>query len=116
MLDFETRSGSLDSTTEDSIEGSSPNHQAYVRSSFDLPWNLQADVTVRYADSLPELDVPSYVEADVRIGWRPMKDLEIYVAGQNLLHDEHLEYESTPFGLEATEVPRSVTLGVNWRF
>jgi iron complex outermembrane receptor protein len=56
----------------------------------------------RYVSALA--DVPDYIEADVRLGWRPHPRLEASLAGQNLIHAHHPEF---PFQ-SATQVPRSV--------
>jgi iron complex outermembrane receptor protein len=50
--------------------------------------------------------VPSYVELEARVGWKPAPDVELSVVGRNLLHDHHPEYGYP--GPMREEVPRSV--------
>jgi len=109
-------SGSHDTTTEASIEGSSPHHQFFVRSMINLGWNVQFDSTLRYVDVLPAPKVPSYLTLDVRVAWSPRKNLEISVVGQNLLDDRHPEFAPTFIGTQQTQVERSVYGMVVWRF
>lgn len=94
-------------------ETADPKNQVFFRSSMDLPGNFELDPDFRWVDSLTYNYnagfagvVPSYAELDVRLGWHPIKDIEISVTGQNLLHDYHLEYAtgSGPF----EEIQRSV--------
>jgi iron complex outermembrane receptor protein len=56
--------------------------------------------------------VPAYFEADVRLGWRPTRDLELAVVGQDLVHAYHAEATQPPIH----EIPRSVYFSVRWRF
>ncbi len=93
-------------------ETADPKNQVFVRSSMDLPGDLELDPAFRWVDSLtynynagvPGV-VPSYAELDLRLAWHPIKDIEISVTGQNLLHDYHLEYAA---GGPFEEIQRSV--------
>lgn len=102
-------------------ETADPRHQFSLRSSMDLPGNLELDAGLRWVDSfqfnnssVPDT-VPSYFELDVRLAWRPTKNLEVSIVGQNLLHDHHLEYViASPNPRE--EIERSVYGKLTWRF
>ncbi|MHB8522174.1 MAG: TonB-dependent receptor plug domain-containing protein [Limisphaerales bacterium] len=97
--------------------GKDPMQQAFLRSSMDFPKDVRLDVTVRYVDAIRSLQVPGYVEADVRVAWRPINHLELAIVGQNLLAPRHAE-----FGQEGsvptliTDVPRMVYGQVTLRF
>jgi iron complex outermembrane receptor protein len=108
--------GSLDSTTERTTEGSSPRNQFFIRSLFDLGWNIEFDSTLRYVDVLPAPKIPSYLTLDLRLAWSPRKNLEFAIVGQNLLDDRHPEFAPTFVGTQKTEVQRSVYGTVLWRF
>jgi iron complex outermembrane receptor protein len=110
------KSGSRDSSTEATTEGSSPHHQFFIRSLVDLGWNIQFDSTLRYVDVLPAQKIPSYLTLDLRLAWSPRKDLEFAIVGQNLLDDRHPEFAPTFIGTQQTEVERSVYGTVVWRF
>ncbi len=113
------RDGSLDPTTIQTSEGSSPHHQASLRSMMDLPQGLEFDAWLRYVDDLPALGVGSYVTADARLGWRATRTLEISVTGQNLIESHHREFGGGSFGLaqdKLLEVERGVYGRVTWRW
>jgi iron complex outermembrane receptor protein len=98
-------------------EGNSPRNQASLRSLIDLPHNVQLDWTVRYVDSLPNRDIHAYMTGDVRVGWQPLKRLEISVVGQNLFDNHHPEWRPTsPINTRETEVQRSGYLKATWKF
>jgi iron complex outermembrane receptor protein len=79
-------------------ETADPQQQVFLRSSMDLPANVQLDIAARWIDSLgintgPDVEtVPSYFEMDARLGWQVTKHIEVSVVGQNLLHAQHQEY------------------------
>ena len=98
-------------------EGRSPRHQAQVHSLLDLTRNLQFDTGVYYVDNLPSLSVPDYVRLDVRLGWRPNRNLEVSLVLQNLLDNHHPEFGNSPENFDvATEVRRSIYGMVACRF
>jgi iron complex outermembrane receptor protein len=113
-LDLED--GSSSPSDPDDGEGRSPRSMATLRASIDLPENLELDVIARYVDVLPNLDVDSYVEMDVRIGWRPFANLELSLVGQNLLHDEHFESADDQIQVTPTEVERGFYFSATLRF
>ena len=43
-------------------------------------------------------------------------EFEVYLQGQNLLDDQHPEFEPEFLGTVATEVQRSVYAKITWRF
>ena len=78
--------------TPDPSAGSSPRHQAQVRSALELPGRTSLDLSFRYVSALPAQKVPSYASLDVRLAWRPTPRLEVAVVGQNLLDPHHPEF------------------------
>ncbi|TMP97944.1 MAG: TonB-dependent receptor [Verrucomicrobia bacterium] len=72
-------------------EGNDPQNQFSLQSIMDLPAHLQFDATVRYVDTLPSPNVPSYLTFDVRVAWQ-FKSLELSIVGQNLLDHRHPEF------------------------
>ncbi len=100
-----------------STEGNDPEFQANIRSQLDLPYNFEFDTAFYYVDNLERFRVPSYIRADLRLGWRPTKNWDISLVVQNLQDSEHLEYgEETPRLLSLTEVQRSVYGKITWNF
>jgi iron complex outermembrane receptor protein len=97
------------------FEGSNPQNQVFLMSSWDLANNVQLDVLARYVDNLFFINVPSYTSLDVRLAYRPSCNLEIAVVGQNLLDSHHPEYTTSVFtGEIPTEVQRSVYAMLSW--
>ena len=98
------------------LDGSSPRHQASLRSLMSLPGNVEFDSWLRYVDDLPSFAIPAYFQLDLRLGWRPWDGLEIAVVGQNLLDRHHPEMGATFLQTQSTEVQRSVYGKVTWTF
>lgn len=93
--------------------GDDPPYQLSLHSSMDLPHDLKLDITLRDVGKLPAPAVPSYFEADARLAWNVLDNLELSVAGSNLLHNHHAEYAA---GGGANEIPRSVMASARWTF
>jgi len=110
---LQTKPGSTDTTSVAAAEGSNPSHQWMLRSSFDLPRQMEIDINARYVAELALPAVPSYFAVDMRWGWRPRPDLEVSITGQNLLGPPHGEFtpEST-----RTAFARAVYLELLMRF
>jgi len=98
------------------VEGNSPKHMAFLRSSWALPADVDLDIALRYVDALPAIDVDSYTELDVRLAWRPTPDLELFVVGQNLLEAYHTEFRPITIQTLPSQVERSIHAGITWRF
>ncbi len=97
-------------------EGKSPEHMAFLRSSWALPGNVDFDMALRYVDALPAIDVDGYLELDARMAWRPTQQMELFVVGQNLLDAQHTEFRPVMIQTLPTQVERSVYVGVTWHF
>jgi iron complex outermembrane receptor protein len=112
------REGRID-ITNGRNETSDPQHQVSLRSAIDLPQGVELDVGLRWIDTLhnsqgPEAGtVPDYLELDLRLAWHITNQLELSVAGRNLLHDQHPEY-GFPSPARA-EVERSIFGRLAWR-
>jgi iron complex outermembrane receptor protein len=95
-----------------SAEANDPNHLLTFRTSLDLPRAVELDALVRSVGALPSPAVPAYTELTLRGGWffRPRHD--IWIVGEDLLHDQH--QESAIGG--ALHFQRSIRAGVTLRF
>lgn len=102
-------------------ETADPQNQFSLRSSMDLPAQLELDSALRWVDKFTinnsgvPATVPSYFELDARLAWHATKNLELSIVGQNLLHERHLEY-GVPGAPNTEEIVRSVYGKVTWRF
>ena len=73
----------------------------------------EADLALRYVGELPGPQrIPSYVEADARLGWVVRPGLTLGLAGHDLLHDQHAEFFSVPQRF----IQRRAELQAEWRF
>jgi iron complex outermembrane receptor protein len=104
--------GSGDLGTAPGIIGSSPGHDAWIQSSFDVRRTIEVDLTWRYVSALPGAKVPAYSTADARIGWRFGEQFELAVAGRNLLQPSHFEAAGDPGPLVG--IKRSAYLKLTW--
>ena len=112
QIQIRSKPGSTD-TTSGATESSDPNRQFFLRSSLNLPGNLEFDLGYRYVAHIANQRVPEYSELDARLAWQPFPNLEISIVGQNLLHDHHPE-SGTP--ASRREIERAVYGKVVWRF
>ena len=90
-----------------------PSYQFSLRSSMNLGSDWELDMGLRGVGALPHPSVPSYVTLDARIGWRIFDNLEISLAGFNLLDETHPEFGAVP---TRGELRRSFTLNTRWTF
>jgi iron complex outermembrane receptor protein len=100
----------------ESIEHENPANTVYLRSSWDLGADVDLDVIPRYVSGLSALDVAPYVELDARLAWRPWKNGEVSLTGQNLLHRSHMEFAPSILSTEPTKPERGGYLMVAVRF
>jgi iron complex outermembrane receptor protein len=115
QMDVDTSKGSDDTDSIDLMEGTSPQHQLSLRSSLDLPRQVELDFWLRYADELESLDTHGYLTLDIRIGWQPCPGLELALVGQNLWENSHQEFDPE-FQTPASEIPRAVYAQATWRY
>jgi iron complex outermembrane receptor protein len=105
--------GSLDTSAGSGLGTNDPSRYWSLRSSHDLADDLQADFMLRHVGSLPHPEVPAYTELDARMAWQPRRNLELSLAGQNLLHNAHPEF-GAPGVRQVFE--RAVALNMALRF
>ena len=113
----------------EAIEGQSPEQQVYLQSSWDLPRRVEFDLIGRFVDRLSGFNtanpndptapntIGDYFALDARLAWRPRKNLELSLVGQNLLDNHHPESGPTATVRNPlVEIERSVYGKVTWRF
>jgi len=119
-LDMKLDSTSTDVNNAGDREDTNPEQQFQLRSHWDINDKLELDVALYFVDSIKPRDstglvnVPSYERLDMRIAWQPEKNLELSLAGQNLLDDQHPEYFSSD--ISPTEVPRTLYAQIKYLF
>ncbi|MBN1845706.1 MAG: TonB-dependent receptor [Sedimentisphaerales bacterium] len=98
------------------VELSTPRNLFQVRSYLNLAQNLDVNAATYYTDNNPDDDAPAYLRFDLGVTWRPTKNLELSLVGQNLLDDSHYEMTNPLFLSAPTEVPRSMYGQLVYRF
>jgi iron complex outermembrane receptor protein len=73
-------------------QGRDPTHTWMLRSSFDFPYRTELDAIVRRVSALSDPTVPAYTTVDLKAGWKPRRDLELSITGQNLFSGGHAEF------------------------
>lgn len=103
--------GSDDDVNSANTADGAPRHQFSIRSGFDLGKQLELDLWLRAIDRVEYIDrtsIPGYVTMDVRLAWKPVKNLELSLVGQNLFQRRHPEYIPEFINTTPSDVPRSV--------
>ncbi len=96
-------------------QGTAPNQQFSLRAYVDLPHSFQWDTMLYHVDQLPALAVPAYTRLDMRLGYTPIRNLDLSLIGQNLLRSEHQEF--TGFIYQSLEeISRAVLAKATYRF
>lgn len=98
-----------------SANDSAPEHQAQIRSYYDITRNLQLNGGIAYVSSVPGYRVPAYFAADINLIWVPTDGLELKVGARSLF-DSHPEYGVAGGQGIATEVPMTFFAELSYRF
>ncbi len=113
------------SFTAEAAEHQSPQNQVYLKSSWDLPHDVEFDLTGRYVSRLSGFNlsatsglrnyIPAYVTMDARLAWKPGKNWTLEVVGQDLLDESHPEFGQSNQG-PLVEIERSVYTKVTYEW
>lgn len=95
-----------------------PQHNLSLRSMFNLTDEIELDAWGRYVDAIEvnRRQIPNYVALDLRLGWHPHKNLELSLVGQNLLDNQHPEFNDVLYIPVASQIQRGYLAQVSWRF
>lgn len=102
--------------SNEAAEDRDPRHQFGLTAHIDVGRNIEIDATVRAVDRLSERTVSGYTTADLRVGWRPKENIELFLVGQNLAQSRHLEFRPEFLATQETEVERAIYGGVKIEF
>jgi iron complex outermembrane receptor protein len=97
-----------------------PSHQISLRSSHDLSDYFTLDVWLRYVDNLPDVPtiqrgIDDYLTFDLRLGWQPLRNLEVSLVGTNLIDPTHVEFVQELYSYPV-QVERSIYGQLKWSF
>lgn len=96
--------------------GEDPIYQFSMRSLMNLTDTIEFDATFRFVDRLPGIGVSNYQNLDIRLGWRPIRNLEFSLVGHNLIEAEHLEFKPEFIRTAPSHIQRGLFAKVTWRF
>ena len=105
--------GSHDTSNALEQQGRDPAQSWMMRSSMDLPYQTELDLGVRHVSALATPTVPAYTAVDLRYGWRPNRNLELSITGQNLFGNGHAEFSDA---LTRSVVERNVFFKAVFKF
>jgi iron complex outermembrane recepter protein len=91
-----------------------PDHLFALRTSVDLPRNIEADALLRAVGALPAPAVPAYTELTLRAAWHMTPAVELFAVGHDLLHAQHPEVGAA--AAVRVDLERSVRAGITVRF
>jgi iron complex outermembrane receptor protein len=75
-------------------EEDEPQHLFNVRSYLKLPRGFSFDTFLYYVSENGARDVGAYTRMDIRLGWKPTKQVDISFMARNLLDPQHPEFNS----------------------
>jgi iron complex outermembrane receptor protein len=107
---------SMDTTDVADAEGSSPNHQAQLRSHLELPHGLAWDSNAYFVGPLPAQALPAYTRLDSQLTWQFAEGIQLSIVGQNLLSDHHVEFNDYLSAVNPSRVKRSMYAKIVWHF
>ena len=105
----------IDPTTG-GADKANPQHKFSFRSNYDITGKLQLNLWLRYTSSIPLFDIPGYVTLDSKLVYKPVKNIDLFIVGQNLLSKNRQEAFSSFIFSQPAYIPRGVYGGVQWRF
>jgi len=98
-VDLALKSSGLDINRGVWLEGSTPRSIAGLSSLLTLGAGFELDARLRHQSRIRRMPqilsgdgLDAYTELDLRLGWRVSESWALSLVGQNLLHDEHVEF------------------------
>jgi iron complex outermembrane receptor protein len=97
-------------------DGNAPRHQWQLHSGFPIGRRGMLDAMLLHVGPLEQTGISAYTRADVRAEWRLTERLSAIAVGQNLLDASHSEFAGSVTFLTATQIPRSASIRLRWKF
>lgn len=97
-------------------QGGTPDHQAQLRSSISLPWNMQWNASAYFVNRLPGLSIPSYTRIDTSLNWRLGESTSLSLVGQNLTKNLHPEFSGPNSTEQSGLMRRAAYAKISWSF
>jgi iron complex outermembrane receptor protein len=96
-----------------SSEANDPHHLFNLRTSVDLPRDVELDASVSSVGALATPVVPGYTSLALRIGWQTTNNVELFLSGHDLLDARHAEFGAP--GPSRVEIQRAFRIGITVR-
>ena len=77
---------------------------------------MQFNLWLRYVSSVALYNIPGYVTMDTKLAFKPTKNIELFLVGQNLLSQNHREMVSDSIPTFPTSISRGIYAGAKWNF
>lgn len=122
QLHLHTSAASTDRVTPAFVEKGAPRHSAQLRSHFELRHGLTWDASAYFVDRLSHQApstmevIPAYTRLDTGLLWKVSEGFSISVVGQNLLRDQHLEFQDVFGSVQSSRIKRSGYAKFVWKF
>lgn len=94
----------------------SPQHQFSLRSNYDVSEKLQLNLWLRYTSKIAFYNISDYVTMDAKLAYKPVKNVELFLVGQNLFSESHREFVSEIIPSTPALIARGIFLGARWNF
>ncbi len=115
-MHLHTYPGSTDIDSTLNTQGSSPQHQAQLRSHVELSHGVYWDTGLYFVGALPAQQIPAYSRLDTQLRFRLTEKVELSLVGQNLLQDHHAESNDIFTIVNASQIKRGLYARMTWRF
>lgn len=98
------------------FERQSPEHQLQFTSYHELSNDWEFNWNLRWVDEISIVGqaIPSYMDANVQLGKRVGRHLNVSLIGKNLLDAARVEFFDPNYGPSLTELQRSLFLQIDW--
>lgn len=98
------------------INQSDPQHQLSLRSAMSFSDRHNFDLWLRHVSKLGNDVIAAYTSLDLRYAWRPRRDFELSLVGQNLLDRRHPEFVPDLLPSQACDIERAFYVKAKWLF
>ena len=115
-MHLHTEPTSGDTSSAANYQGSSPQHEAKLRSHMELSHTIAWDASAFFVSALPFQQVDSYTRVDSQLTWKFAEQAELSIVGQNLLQSRHLESNDIFTLVNPALIRRSAYAKITWRF
>jgi len=103
------------SSTFEVKEGDTAKNRFNIRSYWNITPKIELDNSLYFVGNVTNNGIEPYVRFDTRLGWKPTKNIEASIVGQNLFDNKHPE-KAVFIGATVNEIPRSVYGKLTFRF